>query len=78
MLKHSKCPEVLCPITGVTLIERSVISLHLRRHYPSLIATTTSCANPKLSYHFLLASYMIGLYWLVPSQFEIGPSPRYL
>ena len=30
----------------------STISLYLRRHYPSLIATTTSCANPKSS-HFL-------------------------
>jgi len=59
-------------------LDRSAITLHLRRHYPSLIATTTSCASPKSSYHFLLASYMIGLYWLVPSQFEVGPSRRYL
>lgn len=76
-LELPKCPEALRPMRGVTLI-RSIIYLYLRRHYISLIATTTSCASPKSSCQFLSCLLYDKSLLVCTIQFEVGPSRRYL
>ncbi len=51
---------------------------HIRRHYPSVIATPNSCARPKSSPGLGLPLYQESLQVCDESLLEVGPSRRYL
>lgn len=46
-LQPAKCRETLC--LSLVLPQQGIVKQFLRRHYPPLIATTVSCAEPSSS-----------------------------
>ncbi len=57
---------------------RCVLIGHMGRHYPSVIATSNSCARPKSSPGLGLPLYQESLQVCDESLLEVGPSRRYL
>ena len=56
-------------------LSRSGVSRHLRGHYPSFVAHTTSCARPKPSHRLRLLPWSAGLCRLLPAPAGRRPFP---